>query len=60
MLLTSALYGAAEGCYATIEAGKQRQREGSSWRRAEGICVATGAGDEASAYLTQVNDFQNF
>ncbi len=62
MLLTSALFGAAEGCYATIEAGTQRQREGSSWRRAEDICVATatGAGDEASAYLTQVNDFQIF
>jgi len=57
MLLTSALYGAAEGCYATIGAGKH---EDSSWRRAEGICVATGSGDEASASLTQVHDFQNF
>jgi len=57
MLLTSALYGAAEGCYATIGAGKH---EDSSWRRAEGICVATGACDEASAYLTQVNEFQKF
>jgi hypothetical protein len=57
MLLTSALYGAAEGCYATIGAGKH---EDSSWRRAEGICVATGSGDKASASLTQVHDFQNF
>jgi hypothetical protein len=47
MLLTSALYGAAEACYATVGAGKH---EGRSWRRAEGICVATGSGDEASAY----------
>lgn len=60
MLLTSALFGPAEGCCATIEAGTQRQREGSSRRRAEDICVATATGDEASAYLTQVNDFQVF
>ena len=59
MLLTSALYGAAEGCYATIGLGAGKHAD-NSWRRAEGICVATGSGDEASAYLTQVNDFQNF
>ena len=62
MLLTSALFGAAEGCFATIEAGTQRQREGCSWRRTEDICVATatGAGDEASACLTQVMIFRFF